>query len=109
MGYMKLVNRFKVFFSITKTYNGLPTVPQTEHVIDLSDIKDDDLTNVLDRPALLTIKADSEESKTIRVMLPYADQVKTLYAWQAIQNCILVKKVFNTGTTISDDNIFLTQ
>ena len=85
------------------------TVLQNTEEIDISGVFDDDATNVLKNPALLTVNPfDDEVDKTSDIKIMFkSGEIKTIKAWQAMVRCYVVIKVFDTGTTVAKDQLKL--
>ena len=85
------------------------TVLQNTEEIDITETFDDDSTNILSEPALLTVNPfDDTVDKTadIKVMFK-STETATIKAWQAMVRCYVVLKVYDTGTTVSVDELKL--
>ena len=85
------------------------TILQNAEEIDIATIFDDDVTNVLDQPALLTVNPFDDivdKDADIKIMFK-SGGIATVKAWQVMARCYSVIKVFSTGTSVDSSELKL--
>ena len=106
--YLKRVKGYKVFSHFLLSQSGDRAKLHSVGEIDIALIRDNDETNKLKEGVLLFIKADAPEDGTVRVM--YVDgKTNILPTWKLKASCTEVVKVFETGTTLANDQMYLSK
>jgi hypothetical protein len=74
--------------------------------VDITTIRDDDPTVKLDEGVLLFVKSSVDDAETVKLM--YSSGITdTLEVWKLKATCVEVIKVFDTGTTVDNADLFL--
>ena len=91
-----------VFAFLRNSDNSAVTAQNVEEV-DVTDVYDNDATNKLKKSALLSVCALGDLvdlEKDIKVQLTGNSAPVVIKAWQAMQGCYKVTKIYQTGTTV---------
>ena len=86
-------------------FTGSYVIWQAGMPVSLSNIKGDEILPLTD-PALLKVDPDSNQALVLKVVWANGE-VGLVSAWETIHANILVKKIFDTDTTVLDVSIRL--
>ena len=76
--------------------------------IALASIKSDLDTDILEEPAIILLNADVDDTLTVKIMNPDRT-TRTVEAWKLKAVCTELLKVYSTGTTVADADIYITK
>ena len=99
----------KSIWSFLMNQDNSKTVLQNTDELDTSLIFDNDLTNVLPEPALLTVNPfDDTVDKNADIKIIFkSGKTTTIKAWQAMVRCYAVIKIIENGTTVDSNELKL--
>ena len=106
--YKSRIKGFKLFRNILVSQSEARAKIHSIGEIPIADIRDNNLTNILDEAILLFVHNDAPDDGKVKIMYPDGT-TNIIDVWKLKATCTEVVKIIDTGTTISNDLMFLSK